>query len=118
MKGTVEMEVTRPGLVCAVCDDYLQEDGKCFDTSHEGTVQAEDGMVVRVFVECEFESYVEAKTQGDPLDCYPAYGGELLEMTATVEGVPFGLTKEEQKKAEDWCFKNALDRVRGWAREY
>lgn len=93
MKGTVEMEVVR---------------------SVEG---AEDEHYF-VRVECEFTDIVEGRTNADPDDCYPSSGGELLETTATVDGVPFGLTPEEQKRAEDWCWSNAQSRGRHWNRDY
>ena len=51
-------------------------------------------------IEYEVAELVRGRTYGLPEDCYPDDGGEVEELTATLDGKPFELTDAERAKIE------------------
>lgn len=103
--------VYRDGYICGECHGLLDRNGACeSDESHKGLEWAEDVEEIEVDVSAHVTPYVPARTSGDPDDCYPAEGGDVEDLTATVDGKPFELTAEE--------YADACERVGEAAGEY
>lgn len=108
--GKSTIEVYRPGPICAECKDIINEAGVCeADASHSGTEMHDEGKLITVEVSARFSPIIPGRYTGPWEDCYPDEGGELEELTATVDGQPFDLTDAEEKEAIDACASDAFD---------
>jgi len=98
--SSATITVYRDGFACAECGEMLGRTGRCIhDAEHRGTVPYEDVEEIEVELSAYVTPYTPARTHGDPDDCYPAEGGDVEDLTATVDGKPFELTSEEYERA-------------------
>ena len=72
-------------------------------TTHrtEMTVTRNDEEIV-VTIEGDVAPVTPGCFYGPPESCYPAEGGEVENLTATVNGQPFELTAKEEREAEGY----------------
>lgn len=61
-----------------------------------------NGEEIVVLIQGDVSPVIPARLSGRPEDCYPAEGGEVLNLTATVNGLPFELTRKEEREAEGY----------------
>ncbi|HEY5797687.1 MAG TPA: hypothetical protein VIU82_22005 [Bosea sp. (in: a-proteobacteria)] len=59
-----------------------------------------DGEDIDLEIEYEVADLVPGRTYGLPEDCYPAEGGEVEDLAATLDGKPFEMTDAERAKVE------------------
>lgn len=109
--GKTTIEVYRPCLTCPDCGyEPDRTTGKCADLTHTAPLEMSDeGCLIEVEVAGRFSTYVPAKVHGDPDDCYDAYGGELEDFEAEVDGKPFLLTDDEEKRAVEACAEESAN---------
>lgn len=100
--SSATITVYRDGFACAECGEMLGRTGFCIhDSEHRGTAPYEEVEEIEVELSAHVTPYVPARTHGDPDDCYPAEGGEVEDLKATVDGKPFELSDDEYGKAVD-----------------
>ena len=63
-----------------------------------------DGQEIDLEIEYEVAPYCAGNTYGPPEFCEPPSGGEVEEMTATLDGQEFPLTDAERKKIEQHIY--------------
>lgn len=57
-------------------------------------------------IDYDVAPYYPAQTYGPPENCYPAEGGEIEELTATLDGEVFALTPDEVQAVENHIYEH------------